>query len=118
MVVSDGIWGRRTTRSEESCWIHCCPQARRSRHTRHHNWRAVLVLDGDMLFGDEKLTKDDLLVMEPSVSVPAFEVGAQGVHLVEFARTAAAVAWVCREEDRQNPTYAEGLAAIPDAGFV
>jgi hypothetical protein len=84
---------------------------------RHRDWRGVLVWDGSLRVGDSELTKDDLLLIEPDAEVPAFEVGAQGAHLMEFARTAAAVPTVFRSADRDNVAFAAGLAATPDAEF-
>jgi hypothetical protein len=85
---------------------------------RHGDWYAALVLDGEMRFGDEQLRRHDLLIIEPDAHVPTFEVGTQGLHLVQFARTAAGATYVFREADRQNPAYSDGLAAVSDAAFA
>jgi hypothetical protein len=86
-------------------------------HT-HVDWHAALVLDGEMHFGDGKLTRDDLLIIEPDATVPSLEVSAQGAHLVEFARTAPGVTYVFRDADRRNPAYSDGLGAVADAVFA
>jgi anti-sigma factor ChrR (cupin superfamily) len=83
----------------------------------HRDWRGVLVHEGSMRIADTELAKDDLLIIEPAAEVPAFETGAKGVHLVEFAKTAAALPVVFRAADRDNPAYREGLAATTDAVF-
>jgi hypothetical protein len=83
----------------------------------HRDWRGVLIWEGSMRVGDEELTKDDLLIIEPDVKVDEFETGPRGVHLLEFAKTAAAVPVVFDEEDRRDPTYQGGLAAISDPVF-
>jgi hypothetical protein len=54
------------------------------------DWRGSLVLDGSMTVGGRELVKDDLLIAEPGAAVPTISVGAQGVHLLTCARTAAA----------------------------
>ncbi|HZS14436.1 MAG TPA: hypothetical protein VFC09_07550 [Candidatus Dormibacteraeota bacterium] len=81
---------------------------------RHRDWRGVLVWNGSLRAGDEELTKDDLLVIEPGAEVPAFQAGPQGAHLMEFAKTAAGVATVIRSADRDNPAFKSGLAATAD----
>jgi hypothetical protein len=55
------------------------------------DWRGVLVLDGSMMVGGTKFAADDVLLVEPAAEVPAVTVGADGVHLLELARTAAAL---------------------------
>jgi anti-sigma factor ChrR (cupin superfamily) len=83
----------------------------------HPDWRGLLVWEGSMRVGDVELTKNDLLLIEPVAEVPAFETGAQGVHLIEFAKTTAAVPTVFQEADRDNSAYLEGLAVTADAVF-
>lgn len=83
----------------------------------HRDWRGVLIWEGSMRVGDEALTRDDLLIIEPDAEVPAFETGPQGVHLLEFAKTAAAVPTVFRNADRLDPVFRDGLGAISDAVF-
>ena len=41
--------------------------------------------------GDAELSKNDVLIAEPGAELPALQAGAQGVHLMEFCRTAAAL---------------------------
>jgi hypothetical protein len=84
---------------------------------RHRDWRGVLIWDGSVRVGNDELTKDDVLVIEPSAKVPEFETGPQGVHLLEFAETTAGVPVVFDEVDRQDPAYDGGLAAISDPVF-
>ncbi len=56
------------------------------------DWRGVLVLDGSMRVGDTPFAANDLLLVEPHARVPAITAGGGGVHLLEMARTAAALA--------------------------
>ncbi|HZS15656.1 MAG TPA: hypothetical protein VFC09_13750 [Candidatus Dormibacteraeota bacterium] len=81
---------------------------------QHRDWRGLLVWDGSLRAGDADLTKDDLLIIEPGADVPAFETGPQGVHIMEFAKTAAGVATVVHRRDLDDPAYRDGLAAITD----
>ncbi|HZS13254.1 MAG TPA: hypothetical protein VFC09_01520 [Candidatus Dormibacteraeota bacterium] len=83
----------------------------------HRDWRALLLWNGSMRIGDVELTKDDLLIVEPGAEVPAAVTGAYGVHMTEFARTAAAVPTVFRGGDRESAGYREGIAATVDAEF-
>ena len=62
------------------------------------DWRASLVLDGYMTVGDATFTTDDWLIVEPGAKVPEVTVGAEGVHLLETARTAAS----CDPSELQN----------------
>jgi hypothetical protein len=55
------------------------------------DWRAALVLDGSMTVGDKAFDKDDVLLVGPDANVPGMVAGPQGVHLLELARTAAAL---------------------------
>ncbi|OHV30893.1 MULTISPECIES: cupin domain-containing protein [Pseudofrankia] len=55
------------------------------------DWRATLVLDGSMTVGAVEFTKGDVLLVEPAAKVPAITASAGGVHLLELARTAAAL---------------------------
>ena len=57
----------------------------------YRDWRAMFVLGGSMRVGERELGKDDVLIVEPNASVPACESGRDGVHLLEVARTSAAV---------------------------
>jgi hypothetical protein len=84
---------------------------------RHDDWRALLVLDGSMRVGDRELTPDDMLVIEPRREVAAFVPGAEGVHLLEVARTAAAVSIVCGDEYEHDPQYRDVLANTYDVTF-
>jgi len=83
----------------------------------HRDWRGVLIWEGSIRVGNKVLTKDDLLIIEPDAEVGKFETGSEGVHLLEFAKTAAAVPVVFREADRNDPAYRDGLVATPDAIF-
>lgn len=83
----------------------------------HRDWRAVLIWEGSMRVGNDLLTKDDLLIIEPNAEVEVFESGPDGTHLLEFAKTAAAVPVVFREADRDDPAYRNGLAATRDSAF-
>ncbi|MDT3442226.1 MULTISPECIES: cupin domain-containing protein [unclassified Pseudofrankia] len=56
------------------------------------DWRATLVLDGSMTVGDVEFATNDMLLVEPEAKVPSITVGAGGVHLLDLARTAAALA--------------------------
>lgn len=55
------------------------------------DWRGALVLDGSMSVGDTTFVEGDVLLVEPAAKVPAITAGAAGVHLLEMARTAAAL---------------------------
>ena len=55
------------------------------------DWRAALVLDGSMTVAGTTFAVDDVLLVEPGAEVPAIAVGADGVHLLELARTASAL---------------------------
>ena len=55
------------------------------------DWRATLVLDGSMTAGGVKFATHDVLLAEPGAEVPAATAGADGVHLLELARTATAL---------------------------
>jgi hypothetical protein len=56
------------------------------------DWRATLVLDGSMTVGDAPFVANDILVVEPDAKVSAVTAGPDGAHLLELARTAAALA--------------------------
>jgi hypothetical protein len=60
------------------------------RHS-YGDWRGIFVFDGAMQMGDRQLGKDDVLIIEPGVEVPAFEAGEHGVELLEVSRTASGV---------------------------
>jgi quercetin dioxygenase-like cupin family protein len=85
-------------------------------HT-HADWRALLVMDGSLKVGDRVLAVDDLLIAEPHGEVGSFEPGPQGVHLLEVARTAAAVPATYSEQYRTDPRYQEALARAADVAF-
>ena len=70
-----------------------------------------------MRVGGEELTRDHLLIIEPGAEVPEFEVGSEGVHLLECAKTAAGATSIFAAADRDNPVYRDGFAAITDAAF-
>lgn len=55
------------------------------------DWRAALVLAGTMKVGEVTFSANDLLLVEPDAKVPAITAGAEGVHLLELARTAKAL---------------------------
>ncbi len=55
------------------------------------DWRATLVLDGSMTVGDAPFVANDILVVEPDAQVSAVTAGSEGAHLLELARTAAAL---------------------------
>jgi hypothetical protein len=55
------------------------------------DWRAALVLDGSMTVGGTAFATSDILLVEPAAKVPAIAAGPDGVHLLELARTAAAL---------------------------
>jgi hypothetical protein len=55
------------------------------------DWRATIVLDGSITVGDTTLNTNDMLLLEPDAKVPAITVGPDGAHLLEMARTAAAL---------------------------
>lgn len=55
------------------------------------DWRGALVLGGSMNVGDTEFVEGDVLLVEPAAKTPAITAGAGGVHLLELARTAAAL---------------------------
>jgi hypothetical protein len=55
------------------------------------DWRGFLVLAGSVTVGDKELAHDDLLFVEPDAKAPAVVAGGSGAHLLEFARTSAAI---------------------------
>jgi len=55
------------------------------------DWRCTLVLEGSITVGERTLATDDLLLVEPDAKVPELVAGAEGVHLLECARTAVAL---------------------------
>ena len=55
------------------------------------DWRATLVLDGSMTVGDAPFVANDFLIVEPDAKVSAVTAGPDGAHLLELARTAAAL---------------------------
>ena len=85
---------------------------------RHREWRGVLVLDGSLKVGTERLTKDNLLIAEPNVEYGPLEPGPSGAHVLEFVRKAAAVPCVYRDQYRTDPRYAAVLARSPDTAFA
>ncbi|MDT3445768.1 MULTISPECIES: hypothetical protein [unclassified Pseudofrankia] len=56
------------------------------------DWRGVLVFDGSATVGDTELATGDVLLVEPDAKLPDLTAGPGGVHLLELARTAAALA--------------------------
>jgi hypothetical protein len=56
------------------------------------DWRAALVLNGSMTVGETAFSTNDVLLVEPDAKLPAITSGVDGVHLLELARTAAALA--------------------------
>jgi quercetin dioxygenase-like cupin family protein len=86
-------------------------------HT-HADWRALLVMDGSMNIGDREITSDDVVIIEPNAEVGAFEPGPRGIHVLEVARTAAAVPTIYRDEYRTNARYRDTLAAASDTTFI
>jgi hypothetical protein len=56
------------------------------------DWRAAIVLNGSVTVGDSNFVANDVMLAEPGAEVPAMTAGASGVHLLEMARTAAALA--------------------------
>jgi hypothetical protein len=83
----------------------------------HQEWRALLVMDGSMKVGETKISKNDMVIVEPNIEFGPFEPGPQGVHLLEVTRTAAAAACVYREKYRNDPRYKALLARSPDTLF-
>jgi hypothetical protein len=55
------------------------------------DWRAAIVLDGTVNVGQDSFVAGELLIVEPDAKVPALTAGPDGVHLLELARTAAAL---------------------------
>jgi hypothetical protein len=55
------------------------------------DWRGYLVLGGSLTTAGKTLVVNDLLLAEPDATVPAAVAGPEGAHLLEFARTAAAI---------------------------
>jgi hypothetical protein len=68
-----------------------CPAGARLASRAVDDWRGFLVMDGSVTVGDRELGANDVLLVEPYAEVPPLTVGAYGVHLLEFARTAAAI---------------------------
>ena len=58
---------------------------------RPGDWRASLVLAGAVTVGERTLEADDLLLIEPGAEVPPVMAGPDGAHLVDLARTIAAL---------------------------
>lgn len=55
------------------------------------DWRGFLVLDGSVSVGAKHLVISDMLLAEPDAEVPDVVAAGGGAHLLEFARTAAAI---------------------------
>lgn len=55
------------------------------------DWRAMVVLDGELLVAGHRLQKDAVLIIRPGSRVPEIQAGASGAELFELARTPAAV---------------------------
>lgn len=53
--------------------------------------RAFIVFDGQVKVGGTTLVQNDVLLVDPDAKVPAITAGPDGAHLLEFARTAAAI---------------------------
>ena len=55
------------------------------------DWRATLVLDGSITLGDVPFVANDILIVKPDAKVSEVTAGPDGAHLLELARTAAAL---------------------------
>jgi hypothetical protein len=55
------------------------------------DWRGLLVLEGALTVGETAVATDDVLLAEPNAKVPDMTAAADGVHVLEFARTGAAL---------------------------
>lgn len=56
------------------------------------DWRGTIVLGGSMNVGDTTLATNDVLLIQPHAKMPESIAGSEGVHLLELARTAVALA--------------------------
>jgi hypothetical protein len=56
----------------------------------YRDWRSALILEGSLIVGDTEMGVNDWLIIEPNAVVPPITIGAEGAHLLEAARTAAA----------------------------
>ena len=85
----------------------------------HHyrDWRAAFVFAGSAHAGDTALAEGDLLVVERGTEVGELVVGSEGVHLLEFAKSAAAVERVFDSKVRDDPASSEAVGMIGDAVF-
>jgi hypothetical protein len=85
----------------------------------HHyrDWRGLFVFSGSVRAGDTAMTQGDLMVFEPGADVPELVVGSDGVHLLEFAKTAAAVDRIFGAEVQRDSAAAEVLSSIGDVVF-
>ncbi|MFJ3779027.1 cupin domain-containing protein [Streptomyces sp. NPDC090075] len=84
---------------------------------RHRDARWVLVMEGTMKVGDREVTRDDILLIEAGVEVPAFVPGPDGVQLLEYVRTAAGVPMVVDEGLATAPEYESTLKTLRHIEF-
>ena len=54
---------------------------------RYGDWHALFVLNGSLEVGGKTLTKDSYLIVKPDSKLAEITAGAEGVHLLELART-------------------------------
>jgi quercetin dioxygenase-like cupin family protein len=83
----------------------------------HRDWRFLVVLQGSLEIGGPEITKNDVVVIEPGNQVPSLKVGSDGAHLLEVARTAAAVPRIFLDKYRTDPHYKELLRQSTDNVF-
>ena len=84
---------------------------------RHRDARWVLVMDGSMRVGDQEVARDDILLIEGDVEVPAFTPGPDGVQLLEFVRTIAGLPMVVDERWRTDPEYKASFDSLQHLEF-
>jgi hypothetical protein len=70
-----------------------------------------------MVLSDREIGTDDLVIVEPRNELPSFKVGADGVHLLEVARTTAGVPRIFLEKSRNDPAFADVLSRMDEKDF-
>jgi hypothetical protein len=55
------------------------------------DWHAIIVLNGSVGIGEDRLVRDDLLLIEPDSPVGPIVAGSDGAELLQVARTATAI---------------------------
>lgn len=57
----------------------------------YSDWHSYLVFEGDGDVGGRKIVRDDVLMGEPGATFPTLTAGPEGLHLIEFARSASSL---------------------------